>query len=465
MRDDEQIDSSSGRPQLASTNVTTAPAGFSAPSSSQDHDDRSWPPVRPPMYSQYFGLKEPPFDLTPNPRFLFLTPRQREALSNLQYALNTYKGFALLVGEAGTGKTTLLRTALTGLGNTVNRYVLVSNPTLARAEFYEYLAREFGLSEEARTSKTRFLTELQFDVESRYSLGGLTGLIIDEAQSLPDELLEEIRLLGNIETPTSKLLNIVLSGQPELAERLNQPGLRQLKQRVALRCELRALTLEETASYISGRIRIAGGSPPQIFTREGVIAIHNASAGIPRTINVLCDNALIGGFAAQVKPITPAIVREVCRDFDLAEPAAGPAVPRGAASVKPPASSTPPHPAAHAHPVERDGPRKAGLKQREMFGAIDSSRKRKYIFFAFLLFASGMGALMGQTHSQHSMSSGLELRGTNSWDTLQYQDKRQPERDQSPSARENVCKFVGVKLAIEEARPSTTVPISRGADL
>ena len=278
-------------------------------------DSNSW--RHRPLYGAFYGVNEPPFDLTPNPRFLFLSSRQREALGNLRYALATSKGFSLILGDAGTGKTTLVRTALAELGDTPSRYVLVSNPTLGRAEFYEFLARDFGLSEEAGRSKTRFLSELQLDVEARFAAGGLTGLIIDEAQSLPHELLEEIRLLGNIETQTTKLLNIILCGQPELAERLNEPSLRQLKQRLALRCQLQPLTAEESASYISGRVRIAGGSPGDIFTREAVMAIHEASKGIPRTINVLCDNTLIAGFAQQVKPIPADVVLEICREFDL----------------------------------------------------------------------------------------------------------------------------------------------------
>jgi type II secretory pathway predicted ATPase ExeA len=270
-----------------------------------------------PLYGTFYGLNEPPFDLTPNPRYLFLAPRQREALSSLRYALVTSKGFSLILGEAGTGKTTLVRTALSELGDTPSQYVLVNNPMLTRQEFYEFLAHEFGLHHDGAISKTRFLTELQRNVEARFAAGGLTGLVIDEAQSLPYELLEEIRLLGNIETATTKLLNIVLCGQPELADRLNDPSLRQLKQRLALRCELKPLTLDETAAYISGRLRIAGGSPGTIFTRETVIALHEASRGIPRTINVLCDNALISGFAAQVKPISVDVVEDVCRDFDI----------------------------------------------------------------------------------------------------------------------------------------------------
>jgi len=279
-----------------------------------DHDT-TW--RKQPLYGPFFGLVEAPFDLTPNPRFLFLTPHQREALSNLRYALATSKGFTLILGEAGTGKTTLVRTALAGIHDTPSRYVLVNNPTLGRQEFYEFLAREFKFSSQATVSKARFLAELQQDVEARFAAEGLTGLIVDEAQSMPHELLEEIRLLGNIETATTKLLNIVLCGQPELADRLNDTSLRQLKQRVSLRCELQPLSLGETASYISGRLRIAGGAPRDIFTRDAVVAIYEGSTGIPRTINVICDNALIGGFAAQLKPVPVEIVEGVCRDFDL----------------------------------------------------------------------------------------------------------------------------------------------------
>lgn len=283
------------------------------------------------MYGEFFGLAEAPFDLTPNPRFLFLTHRLREALGNLRYGLSTSKGLTVLQGDAGTGKTTLLRAALAELSHPESRYVLVSNPTLGKAEFYEFLARAFHFSPRAAESKTQFLAELQDDVERRFAAGGLTGLIIDEAQSMPHELLEEIRLLGNIETATSKLLNIVLSGQSELAGRLNEASLRQLKQRVALRCELKPLTFDETCAYVSGRIRIAGGQPEAIFTVEAVRMIHSASAGIARWINVLCDNALLTGYAAATKPITEAMVAEVCHDFDLAaEPIVSAAVQKGA---------------------------------------------------------------------------------------------------------------------------------------
>jgi general secretion pathway protein A len=269
------------------------------------------------MYEAFYGLRERPFELVPNPRFLFLTSRQREALSSLQYGLTTARGLTLLIGEAGTGKTTLVQAALADPSAVGVKVVLVSNPTLTRSEFFEFLAGSFGLTEGAAQSKARFLFEIRRELAERQAAGVVTSLVIDEAQSIPYELLEEIRLLSNIETATSKLLNVILAGQPELSDRLNDKSLRQLKQRISLRCELTSMELNETASYMAGRIRIAGGRPEQVFTREAVSAVFQASGGLPRTVNVISDNALIGGFAAQVKPINAAFVDEVCRDFDI----------------------------------------------------------------------------------------------------------------------------------------------------
>jgi general secretion pathway protein A len=270
------------------------------------------------MYENFFGLRERPFDLAPNPRFLYLASRHREALSNLRYGLTTQRGFTLLLGEAGTGKTTLIRTVLEDLQPDTAECVLLSNPTLTRTEFLEFLADGFQLGANSNQSKTRLLVELRRHLENRHVAGQFTALVLDEAQSIPYELLEEVRLLSNIEASSAKLLNVVLAGQPELAERLNEPELRQLKQRVSLRCELRPFDLRETAAYVAGRLRIAGGNPVEIFTREAVTAIHEISQGLPRTINVVCDNALIGGYAAQARPVARSIVLEVMRDFDLA---------------------------------------------------------------------------------------------------------------------------------------------------
>lgn len=272
---------------------------------------------QPPMYEQFFGLRERPFDLVPNPRFLYLTARQREALGNLQYGLVQPRGLTLLIGEAGTGKTTLVQAVLGELDRAMVECVLISNPTLTRSEFYEALADGFGLGPGASESKVKFLSAFRDHLEYRRSAGLLSALVLDEAQSLPYELLEEVRLLSNIETSTMKLLNVVLAGQPELANRLNDPNLRQLKQRIGLRCELTPLDFAETAAYIAGRIRIAGGEPAAIFSREAIVAIYEASGGVPRIINVVCDNTLIGAFATQTKPIVRKFVQDVCRDFDL----------------------------------------------------------------------------------------------------------------------------------------------------
>jgi general secretion pathway protein A len=269
------------------------------------------------MYESFYGLRERPFDLTPNPRFLLLTGKHREALSNLHFGLMGRRGLTLLVGEAGTGKTTLVRAVIEDYEKKGARIAYLNNPTLTRDEFYEFLAGAFGLEAKAGESKVRLLRDLESLLHERHAARILTGLIIDEVQALPDELLEEVRLLANIETATNKLLPIVLAGQPELADRLNQPSLRQLKQRVALRCQLSALDNRETAEYIAGRIRVAGGNSVLVFTRQAVDAVFQGSGGIPRLISVICDNALISGFAADRRPVSRDIVEDVCRDFDL----------------------------------------------------------------------------------------------------------------------------------------------------
>jgi general secretion pathway protein A len=337
------------------------------------------------MYETFFGLRERPFDLVPNPRFLFLTPRQREALGNLRYGLTVPRGLTLVTGEAGTGKTTLVQAMLSAINHDRVECVLLSNPTLTRSEFYEFLTAGFQLSAAAGGSKTRFLFEMRRHLLARQAEGLLSALVLDEAQSLPYDLLEEVRLLSNIETPTVKLLNVVLVGQPELARRLNESGLRQLKQRIALRCELAPLDLSETAAYIAGRLRIAGGEPATIFSREAIHEIFEASSGVPRTINVICDNALVGGFAAQVKPVTRAMIEEVRRDFDLGrQPDAFPA----------PEVARHPVPASNGNgKLVRSGSDDGGADQRgvllasadhqggddQMFGAI--ARKKRFLFF------------------------------------------------------------------------------------
>ncbi|PYR12558.1 MAG: hypothetical protein DMF99_03975 [Acidobacteria bacterium] len=265
----------------------------------------------------FFGLRERPFELTSNPKYLFFSAQHREALANLEYGLSSAKAITVVVGEAGTGKTTLLRAALESERCRRVKAIVLDNPTLTREEFVEILAARFQLGPAAAASKAVLLDALEAELRARRAREEITALIVDEAQSLSDELLEEVRLLANIETPTEKLLPLVLAGQPELAVRLNESGLRQLKQRVALRCEVAPLDLGDTAAYIVSRIRTAGGNTTKLFTREAVTLIHEFSRGIPRVINVMCDNALINGFALKRQPVDRDIVAEVCRDFDL----------------------------------------------------------------------------------------------------------------------------------------------------
>jgi general secretion pathway protein A len=277
------------------------------------------------MYQAYYGLRELPFELTSNPKYLFFTPRHREALTNLEYGLSAAKAVTVLVGEAGTGKTTLLRAALESEVCRNVTCIYLHNPALTRREFVEVLSKQLNLGVKAEESKASLIITLEAILRERRAGGQITALVVDEAQSLSYELLEEIRLLANIETPTEKLLPLVLAGQPEFAARLNEPSLRQLKQRVALRCEISPLTLHETAAYIAARIRTAGGEAARLFTREAVALIHEHSRGIPRTISVICDNALVSGLALSRQPVDKQIVLEVCRDFDLRSTADAPA--------------------------------------------------------------------------------------------------------------------------------------------
>jgi general secretion pathway protein A len=279
------------------------------------------------MYEQFYGLRERPFSLTSHLKYLLLTAKHQEVLSNLEYGIAENPGMTLVVGQAGTGKTTLLRKVRDLLTPrapvTAIRWVVMNNPILTPGEFFETLAHELELGPACAASKSKLLRALETTLLQQRENGVITVLVIDEAQSLSDALFEELRLLTNIEHESEKLLRVVVAGQPALGERLNEPGLEQLKQRIALRCVLPALDLRETAGYIAHRISLAGGSPGRVFSREAIIAIHACSRGVPRTINVLCDNALLTGFAADEQPVGPDIVAEVSRDFAFATESGG----------------------------------------------------------------------------------------------------------------------------------------------
>ena len=272
------------------------------------------------MYERFFDLRERPFELTTDPRFLYRTPRHREALANLEYGVSQAKPVTLLTGEPGTGKSTLLRAVMQADSCRHVRWVHVGNPALTRDEFVTLLANEFHLSARAAASKGALLGELRRTLLDRRAAGESFALVIDEAQAMSLTLLEEVRLLGNLENETSRLLPIVLTGQPEFASMLAQPALLPLRQRIALRCTVGPFDVAETASYIASRLRTAGGDAARVFTRDAVVLIHELSKGIARTINVVCDNALIAGFALGRRPVDVAAVMEVAADHHLELP-------------------------------------------------------------------------------------------------------------------------------------------------
>jgi general secretion pathway protein A len=267
------------------------------------------------MYAEFYGLKELPFALTPDPRYIYFTPSHTEVMANLHYGVESGKGLIVVTGEVGTGKTTILRWMMQRLDRTV-LVAYIFNPRLSVPEFYQHLAALFDIRD--WETKSDLLLELGKVLESRHSRGLRTVLIIDEAHGLSPNVLEEVRLLCNFESDTSKHLQIVLTGQPELRQVLNYPDLRQLKQRVALRCVINALPdIDETAHYIKSRLKIAGAERTDIFSPGAVDYIFRCSAGIPRNINNLCDNALLNGFAASEPVISRAIVEEVAATFDM----------------------------------------------------------------------------------------------------------------------------------------------------
>ena len=267
------------------------------------------------MYTEFYGLKELPFALTPDPRYIYFTPSHTEVMANLHYGIESGRGLIVVTGEVGTGKTTMLRWVMQRLDRTV-LVAYIFNPRLSAPEFYQHLAALFDIRN--WETKSDLLIELGKVLDSRDSRGLRTVLIVDEAHGLSPAVLEEVRLLCNFESDTAKKLQIVLTGQPELREVLNYPDLRQLKQRVSLRCEITALpNVEETAHYINSRLKIAGAQRTNIFSPGAIDYVFRCSEGIPRNINNLCDNALLHGFAVSESVISRGLVEEVAATFDM----------------------------------------------------------------------------------------------------------------------------------------------------
>lgn len=270
------------------------------------------------MYKSFFGLKENPFNVNPDPRFLFLTQQIEEALAGLMYGIQTRKGFITLTGEVGTGKTTLINRLLDWLNQKNARTAFLFNSRINSNQLFDFILAEFDIPCESR-NKSQQLMKLNHWLLERYRAGETAVVIVDEAQNLTYPVLEEIRLLTNLETSTDKLLQIVLSGQPELEEKLKLPQLRQLRQRITLRCKTAPLTTEQTFDYIAERLRIAGATGNPIFGKEAVETVHVYSLGIPRVVNLLCEHALVNSYVEQQRVVTAKIVEDVAREFQLDE--------------------------------------------------------------------------------------------------------------------------------------------------
>lgn len=282
------------------------------------------------MYKSFYGLKENPFNVNPDPRFLFLTEQIEEALTSLMYGIQTRKGFITLTGEVGTGKTTLVNRLLDWLHHRRARTAFLFNSRMNSSQLFEFILAEFDIPCDSK-SKSQQLMKLNHWLLDRYRAGENVTLIIDEAQNLTYPVLEEIRLLTNLETSTEKLLQIVLSGQPELEEKLKLPQLRQLRQRIMIRCQTMPLSQEQTQAYIAERLKIAGSSGEPIFGQKAIEAVYLYSLGIPRVINLLCEHSLVNGFVEQQRPIEPKIVEEVAQEFQLDE--VGPIAPVGGSRI------------------------------------------------------------------------------------------------------------------------------------
>jgi general secretion pathway protein A len=271
------------------------------------------------MYKAFFGLNSDPFNLSPDPSFLYRSVQHEEALASLIYGVQSRKGFIVLTGEVGTGKTTMLECLRDHLTGHHIPFAFLFNSRLTPDQFFEMVAHDFNLNCK-RSSKTEVLLTLNQMLIQRANQNQTTVLIMDEAQNLEWDVLEEIRLLGNLETRRGKMLQIILAGQPELDRKLEQQEYRQLKQRIALRCHLRPLTAPETAEYIASRLSRAGMREQTVFPPDVLLEIHRRTQGIPRLINAVCDNLLLTSFAMESKYANTGMLDEVSRDLHLEYP-------------------------------------------------------------------------------------------------------------------------------------------------
>ncbi len=266
------------------------------------------------MYLEHYNLVEFPFNITPDPRFLYYAPHHREAFDHLMYGITQRKGFIELTGEVGSGKTTLCRALLSSLGDDVET-ALILNPSLTETQLLRAMLNDFGLEPRGRDrlSYIECLNEFLLD---HYHEGINVALLIDEAQDLTPQVMEQVRLLSNLETDQHKLIQIVLCGQPELKKRLNRPDLRQLRQRITVRYYLPPLTIEETGNYIRHRLWVAGPEATAAFSAGAVKAVHRYAQGCPRLINAVCDNALLAGYVGGIQTIAARDIKKAIRQLE-----------------------------------------------------------------------------------------------------------------------------------------------------
>ena len=262
------------------------------------------------MYCEYFGFSEKPFTITPNPHFIYLSEHHREAFAHLLYGIESHAGFIAMTGEVGTGKTTVLRTLLTQLGPEKYRSALIFNPCLSGEQLLASICREFGVTPHERNS-FGYLDVLNQFLLDQHVAGRTVVLVIDEAQNLAPDVLEQLRLVSNLETERDKLIQIILAGQPELNDVLNRHDLRQLSQRITVRCRLTPMGMQDTAEYIRHRLKVSGSRIPGLFSSGAMKRIYRFSGGVPRLVNIVCEQALVMAWTQESSSVTPAIAARV----------------------------------------------------------------------------------------------------------------------------------------------------------
>jgi len=262
------------------------------------------------MYCDFFGISEKPFTITPNPHFIYLSGNHREAFARLLYGIDNHSGFIAMTGEVGTGKTTVLRTLLTQLDPEKYRSALIFNPCLTGEQLLAGICREFNVEPDERTG-LGYLDALNLYLLDQHAEGRTVVLVIDEAQNLAPDVLEQVRMISNLETVHNKLIQIVLAGQPELNDVLNRHDLRQLNQRISVRCHLTPMNKKDTGEYIRHRLKVSGCRLPSVFSRGAVTRIFRFSRGVPRLINIACEQALVMAWTQENSTVTPAIAARV----------------------------------------------------------------------------------------------------------------------------------------------------------